>query len=71
MTDAVEEAKKHLTSENMDEIKKATEDLTSVSNTVFTKMYQNMSQQAQQGDNNSNPNGDKPKNDGDPEVVVE
>ena len=71
LTDAVEEAKKHLTSENMDEIKKATEDLTSVSNTVFTKMYQNMSQQAQQGDNNSNPNGDKPKNDGDPEVVVE
>ena len=71
LTDAVEEAKKHLTSENMDEIKKATEDLTSVSNTVFTKMYQNMSQQAQQGDNDSNPNGDKPKNDGDPEVVVE
>ena len=71
LTDAVEEAKKHLTSENMDEIKKATEDLTNVSNTVFTKMYQNMSQQAQQGDNDSNPNGDKPKNDGDPEVVVE
>ena len=71
LTDAVEEAKKHLTSENMDELKKATEDLTNVSNTVFTKMYQNMSQQAPQGDNGSNPNNDKPKNDGDPEVVVE
>ncbi len=70
LTDAVEEAKKHIASESMDEIKKATDDLTNVSNTVFSKMYQNMAS-GQQGDNNGNPNGDKPKDDGDPNVVVE
>ncbi len=71
LTDAVEEAKKHIQSESMDEIKKATDDLTNVSNTVFSKMYQNMASQQPQGDNNGNPNGDKPKDDGDPNVVVE
>ena len=70
LTDAVEEAKKHLTSENIDEIKKATEDLTNVSNTVFTKMYQNMSTQAQAEQTNNAQSNDK-KDDGDPEVVVE
>lgn len=70
LTDAVEEAKKHLTSENIDEIKKATEDLTNVSNTVFTKMYQNMSSQAQAEQTNNAQSNDK-KDDGDPEVVVE
>ncbi len=70
LTDAVEEAKKHLTSENLDEIKKAQEDLTNVSNTVFTKMYQNMSNQAQAEPNNNAQSNDK-KDDGDPEVVVE
>ena len=70
LTDAVEEAKKHLTSENIDEIKKATEDLTNVSNTVFTKMYQNMSNQAQAESNNNAQSTDK-KDDGDPNVVVE
>ena len=66
LTDACEEAKKHLTSEDIEELKKATEDLTAVSNEVFTRMYQNM-QQTPQGDaNNGNDN-----NDGDPEIVVE
>ena len=70
LTDAVEEAKKHLTSENIHEIKKAQEDLTNVSNTVFTKMYQNMSSQAQAESNNNSQSNDK-KDDGDPNVVVE
>lgn len=70
LTDAVEEAKKHLTSENLDEIKKAQEALTNVSNTVFTKMYQNMSSQAQTEPNNNAQSNDK-KDDGDPNVVVE
>ncbi len=70
LTDAVEEAKKHLTSENLDEIKKAQEALTNVSNTVFTKMYQNMSSQAQTETNNNAQSNDK-KDDGDPNVVVE
>ncbi len=65
LTDACEEAKKHLTSEDIEELKKATEDLTAVSNEVFTRMYQNMQQQAPQGDNNGSNNG------GDDEVIVE
>ena len=72
LTDAVEEAKKHIASDNLDEIKKATDDLTKVSNEVFTKMYQNMASQNQaQPNGQSSSNGDKPKDDGDPEVVVE
>ena len=59
LTDAVEEAKKYLTSENLDEIKKAQEALTNVSNTVFTKMYQNMSSQAQTEPNNNAQSNDK------------
>ena len=76
LNNAVEEAKKHLTSESLDEIKKAQEDLTKVSNEVFTKMYQKMAQQQPQGEN---PNGNNTNNgnngngnkDGDPEVIVE
>ena len=67
LTNACEEAKKHLSSEDLEELKKANEDLTNATNPVFTKMYQNM-QQNPQGDNN---NGGTPNNDGDPEVVVE
>ena len=66
LTDACEEAKKHLTSEDIEELKKATEDLTAVSNEVFTRMYQNMQQQAPQGDANNGAN-----NGGDDEVIVE
>ncbi|MBQ7880511.1 MAG: molecular chaperone DnaK [Clostridia bacterium] len=67
LTDACEEAKKHLTSEDIEELKKATEDLTAVSNEVFTKMYQNMQQQAPQADSNNGSNN----NGGDDEVIVE
>ena len=68
LTNACEEAKKHLASEDIEELKKAMEDLTKVSNDVFSKMYQNM-QQNPQGDPNAN--GGTPNSDGDPEVVVE
>ena len=64
LNNACEEAKKHLQSENLDELKTATEDLTRISGEVFSKMYQNM-QQAPKGDQNNGNNG------GDPEVVVE
>ena len=67
LTNACEEAKKHLASEDIEELKKANEDLTNATNPVFTKMYQNM-QQNPQGDPNANNGGN---NDGDPEVVVE
>ena len=70
LTNACEEAKKHLASEDIEELKKATEDLTKVSNDIFSKMYQNMQQQAPNGDPNAN-GGNNGNNDGDPEVVVE
>ncbi len=72
LTDACEEAKKHLTSESLDELKKANEDLMNVANTVFSKMYQNMAKQAPQGDQNGN-NGSTGNNgnNGDDDVIVE
>ena len=66
LTNACEEAKKHIASEDIEEIKKATEDLTKVSNDIFTKMYQSA-----QGQPNGDPNANGGNNDGDPEVVVE
>ena len=69
LNNACEEAKKHLVSEDIEELKKASEDLMNVANTVFSKMYQNM-QQNPQGDPNAN-GGNNGNNDGDPEVVVE
>ena len=74
LTDACEEAKKHLQAESIDELKKASEDLMNVANTVFSKMYQQAQAQAQAqqaGQAGATPNGDKPKDDGDPNVVVE
>ncbi len=72
LTDACEEAKKHLQAESLDELKKASEDLMNVANTVFSKMYQQaQAQGAQAGQAGATPNGDKPKDDGDPNVVVE
>ena len=70
LNNACEEAKKHLASEDIEELKKASEDLMNVANTVFSKMYQNMQQQNSQGDNNAN-NGGTPNNDGDDNVIVE
>ena len=69
LNNACEEAKKHMASEDIEELKKAIEDLTKVSNDIFSKMYQNMQNQPN-GDPNAN-NGGTPNNDGDPEVVVE
>ena len=70
LSNACEEAKKHLASEDIEELKKATEDLTKVSNDVFSKMYQNM--QNQQGDPNANGgNNSNSGNDGDDNVIVE
>ncbi len=63
---ALEKAKKDFESTETEVLKKGLEELTQVSNEVFSKMYQNA--QA-----NQNPNGDNnnQNNDGDPEVVVE
>ena len=66
LNNACEEAKKHLTSEDNEELKKAVEDLTAVSNEVFSKMYANANPNAQ---TQEQPNDDK--KDSDPEIVVE
>ena len=70
LSNACEEAKKHLASEDIEELKKATEDLTKVSNDVFSKMYQNMQQNQQNGDTNAN-GGNNGSDDGDDNVIVE
>ena len=70
LNNACEEAKKHLTSEDIEELKKASEDLMNVANTVFSKMYQNM-QQNPQGDANANNGSNGGNNDGDDNVIVE
>jgi len=70
LTDACEEAKKHLQAETIDELNKANEDLMNVANTVFSKMYQNMQQNAPQGDQNGN-SGNNGNGDSDPNVIVE
>ncbi len=67
LQDAIEEAKKQQTSEDLDAIKKAIEDLTNTSNGVVSKMYQNASANAGAGANGSANNGEGP----DPEVVVD
>ena len=64
LNNACEEAKKHLTSENKDELNKAVEDLSKASQDIFAKMYQQAQAEAQAQQNN----GTK---DGDPEIIVE
>ena len=74
LNNACEEAKKHIVSEDINELKKATEDLTAVSNEVFSKLYANAQANAQAQPNAEQPNTDKKgndKKDGDPEIVVE
>jgi len=63
---AIEKAKKDFESTDIEVLKKGLDELTQVSNEVFSKMYQNA-----QANNNTNPNNNGPKDDGDPEVVVE
>lgn len=71
LEEAVEKAKKDFESTDVEVVKKGLEELTNVSNEVFTKMYQ----QAQAANpNGTDPNGNGGNNggtDGDPEVVVD
>ena len=67
-------AKKHIVSEDINELKKAIEDLTAVSNEIFSKLYQNaQSQTSENAQANAEQSNDKKddKKDGDPEIVVE
>jgi len=62
LSQAIEDAKKDIDSTDIEVIKKAVENLTNVSNEVFTKMYQNAS---------ANNGADANTTNSDPEVVVE
>ena len=64
LQNAIEKAKKDIETTDLETLKKAVEDLTNVSNEVFTKMYQNASANAQNAGENANTNTD-------PEVVVD
>ena len=67
LEDEIEKAKKEFESEDIEVIKKELEELTKVSNEVFTKMYQN----ANPNGANGTDSGNDDKNDGDPEVTIE
>lgn len=67
LQDAIEKGKKDFETTDLEELKKGLEELTKVSNEVFTKMYQNASN-AQ----NTNPNNNDSNNDnGEEEVVID
>ncbi len=68
LNNACEEAKKHLSSEDIQELKDATEALTKVSNEIFSKMYQQASAEQPHAPNDDK--GDK-GNGGDDEVIIE
>ena len=64
LEEAIEKAKKDFETQDINALKNALEELTKVSNEVFTKMYQ-----AAGANNNSNP-GDNNGNDDNPEEVI-
>lgn len=64
LANAIEEAKKHLASEDLTELKNASDAFTKVTNDVFSKMYQKASEEAPKDDKKDGQNGDD-------EVVVE
>lgn len=73
LTEAVEKAKKDFETQDINELNKAVEELSKVSNEVFTKMYQNAKPDDTNGTNNASGTDNKTdKKDGeDPEVVVD
>ena len=68
LEDAIVEAKKGQELTDAEQVKKASEDLSKVSDEIVTKMYQNAKPN---GDNNDGNNGSNGGTDGDPEVVVD
>ena len=61
LEDAIEKAKKDFESTETEDLRKGMEELSKVSNDIFTKLYQNAQAQAQA----------QPQDNSDPEVVVE
>lgn len=74
LEEAIEKGKKDFETTDLDTLKKSLEELTNVSNEVFTKMYQNAQASAQanqQTSNNENNNNDNNNNDNPDEIIVD
>ncbi len=72
LEDEIEKAKKDFESDDIEVIKKELDELTKVSNDVFTKMYQNANPNANAGANGTGDAGSTDNNsDSDPEVTIE
>lgn len=73
LEDAIEKAKKDFESEDVEVLKKALDELTQVSNEIFTKMYQNANPNGANGTNGTTgDNANSGNNDGnDPDVTIE
>lgn len=71
LEEAIEKAKKDFETTDLDALKKALEELTNVSNEVFTKMYQNAQASAQANANASNADNKNNNNDNPDEIIVD
>ena len=69
LEEAIEKAKKEFESEDVEVLKKGLDELTQVSNEVFTKMYQNANPNGANANNAGS--SDNTNADGDPEVTIE
>ena len=68
LEEAIQKAKKDFETDDIEKLKKSLEELTQISNEVFTKMYQSASSQtSNDSDNSTNSNnGDNPE-----EVIID
>ncbi len=72
LEDEIEKAKKEFESDDIEVIKKELDELTKVSNEVFTKMYQNANPNGANNTNETSGNNTSTNNDGnDPDVTIE
>ncbi|MGN1201532.1 MAG: Hsp70 family protein, partial [Candidatus Caccovivens sp.] len=72
LEDEIEKAKKEFESDDIEVIKKELDELTKVSNEIFTKMYQNANPNGANGTGDAgNAGNNDSNNDGDPEVTIE
>lgn len=71
LQDAIEKGKKDFETSDLEELKKGLEELTKVSNEVFTKMYQNASNAQNTNPNGNNDNNGSNGSDGEEEVIID
>lgn len=68
---AIEKGKKDFETTDLEELKKGLEELTKVSNEIFTKMYQNASNAQNTNPNGNNDNNGSNGSDGEEEVIID